>query len=188
MPEKPLVEAFKAILADDRLDDQQKVDHVLDLLRADHATRLESSVEELARKKAQLAQVKVELACSESRIQMSREAMLEMYKLWFEAYKNQTILSSGAVLAFAAVTAALVPDPAFLWLLGLSYACILVSIVATIGAMRETSIVVGETLSPDHTRRPRHPENKIRYRLSWGTFVASLALFLGFVTANLLWA
>jgi hypothetical protein len=69
---------------------------------------------------------------------------LEMYKLWFEAYKNQPVLSSGAVVAYAAVTAVLIPNPTFLWMLGLSHVCLLASIAATIWVMRETALITGK--------------------------------------------
>jgi hypothetical protein len=55
--------------------------------------------------------VEAQLNLANLQFDRSRQAVLEMYKLWFEAHKNQTVLSSGAVVAYAAVTAALIQVP-----------------------------------------------------------------------------
>ena len=197
MPEKPLVEAIKAIMAEEGLDEQQKSERIFGLVEADRVTeieRLKAALQTVsadleyreARSTAELEVDRLKSELANIRYQRTREAILEMYKLSFEAYKNQTVLSSGAVVAFTAITAGVLPEPSFLWVLVLSYVCMLGSIIATAWAMQVTAIQVGAALMPNRLQQNGYSVSKTTSYLSWGGFVLSLVLFLGFVTVNLL--
>jgi hypothetical protein len=71
--------------------------------------------------------------------EQERLALLEAYKLQFEAYKNQAFLSSAAVVAFAAITANLFlgspREPTGVPLLLAAYIC-------TFGGLIATSVVL----------------------------------------------
>jgi hypothetical protein len=98
--EHPLGEVIEKIIADSGLEDRQKAERIMELLlRENTAKELERKQAELAHKEVELVRVesqlestRAELERSDIQLQRGREAMLEMYKLWFEAYKNQTVL------------------------------------------------------------------------------------------------
>lgn len=130
-------------------------------------------------------QAKKEIA--ELGLRSAREAALEGLKLEFEAHKNVTFLGSGALVAYAVVTANLFPGPDALGQLGLAYALMVVSLVATSVMMFYIASLLGTVLSPESAAVSRWRTIAIRVvdALALGSFFSSLIFFVQFFMANL---
>lgn len=177
-------EFIKHLIDDNSLEQLQKIELAIKLsgMGLNPAVRGESSEQGL-----DYTKFKVEEA--RHKLEQSREAARESYKLRFEAYRSQNILCSGAVVAFAAITAALISNPQRLWLLTLAYFLILLSIVSTAAVMHYLSLKIMEALMPGHEetvgRKLERTYTGLIYFASWAGFSGGLLAFLVFVNLNL---
>ncbi len=137
----------------------------------------------------------VRRAAAEAEVERTKErlaamvtANAESLKLHFEAYKNLTVLDSGALVAFALVTHNLVPSPVQLSLLSVAYACVLVSLIASLAMMFVVGDRVYEMMSPGLSadkKRVWRIVIRVMDPLAIDAFVLGLVLFLLFLSVNL---
>lgn len=119
----------------------------------------------------------------------AREAALEGLKLEFEANKNLTFLGSGALVAYAVVTANLFPDPEALGQLGVAYGLMVMSLIATSIMMFYIASFLTAALAisvdaPSDGRWRRRVVRVVDFAAGAG-FFGSLLSFLQFLMANL---
>lgn len=168
-----------------------------EIQRAESLMRIAAEVKQ-SRMDVQRAQIEMHdqrIAEHEQRIEQASEriaaittAMAEALKLHFEAYKNLTVLDSGALVAFAAVTHYLVPSPVQQSFLSAAYAFVLLSLVSSL----VMTFVVGDQVLD--VMRPDAPPSRGRVwrigirvvdGLAMLAFIVGIVLFLLFLSANL---
>jgi len=110
-------------------------------------------------------------------------ARTEGLKLRFEAYKNVTVLDSGALVAFAVITRNLVPKPDHVDLLYFAYSAVLVSLATALTMMFVLSTDMANS-GPPEPEKWSYPPKLLRLLAPAGFFVG-LLLFLFFLRSNL---
>lgn len=127
-------------------------------------------------------------AVARDMVRFNREAALEGLKLEFEAHKNVTVLGSGALVAFALVTANLFPNPDALGLLGWAYGLMAVSVAANSASMFYIAARLTAALSPVRDAvmsRGRRIAMGVIDGAAIGAFFGSLLFFVRFLITNL---
>ena|SRR5215212_238173 len=131
-------------------------------------------------------------AVSEMRVQLVRErleAKKEELRLRFEAYKNVTVLDSGALVAFAVITHYLLGSVGQGNLIYGAYSAVLVSLCTSLAMMFVLSDVIGASGPSDpestESRAEKHQPPLLIRMLSPAGFFIGLVLFLLFLGSHL---
>lgn len=151
------------------------------LEKVEQEADLQGKRDDLEHKKYTVEQRKFEL-------ERADKAYLEGSKLYFDLFKTQATLTTGAIVAITALTGAfLMPDPVFVLLLWLSYASLLLSIAPALKTMDRITINVYTTLGSrelDQTM-DKHLDLGRRTKLAQYSFYVGLVLFVVFAAINL---
>jgi len=103
--------------------------------------------------------------------------MKEAQKMSYDTFKSQNVLSSSALVAFTAITVALIPEPVYLVLLILAYGAIFVSIGSTLLVMHSVPVNLLRAIAAPRLEEEEKDTHSFAYLLSSAGLVASLMFF-----------
>lgn len=144
--------------------------------------------EEMLRATVEEREALEELAAASKELQEATvEPRVEAAKLRFEEHKLRATLCTGSIVGIAATSGILLPDtpsdtPSYIWVLGVSFLSLFVSMVLSLRAMKVTSEYVEKTLIVKTVDEP----GGIFLWLTRHSFTAGLVVFAAFVVLNLM--